>query len=73
MFIQKSLILNPWGRDYKIPYKPTNRGWYGSLLHDLLRSFGRPRLAATSARTGAEKDAAGVAAPGDTKVSDAMA
>ena len=35
--------------------------------------FRRPRLVAASARTGAEKDAAGVAAPGDTKVSDAMA
>ena len=35
--------------------------------------FGRPRLAAASARTGAgDADAAGVAAPGDTKVSDAM-
>ena len=28
--------------------------------------------AASARRTGAEKDAAGVAAPGDTKVSDAM-
>ena len=75
-FIQKSLILNPWGRDWKsikILYKPTQPGlvwitapWSPQIL--------RPRLAAASAlRTGAgDADAAGVAAPGDTKVSDAM-